>query len=142
MKKKIVILGAFILGVFISTYIKSLDPNRVYITLGQTESIESEVENTKKEIKNLKEKFPQINFIDICQEEDSEMKTPRKQCEIKNSKVINVDGVDFTKNFKKGGQIALEICKKNNIKIALLKAKSPSCGKDFIYDGNFNKNLI
>ncbi len=47
MKKKIVILGAFILGVFISTYIKSLDPNRVYITLGQTESIESEVENTK-----------------------------------------------------------------------------------------------
>ncbi|HBF6320734.1 TPA: DUF881 domain-containing protein [Clostridioides difficile] len=55
MKKKIVILGAFILGVFISTYIKSLDPNRVYITLGQTESIESEVENTKKEIKNLKE---------------------------------------------------------------------------------------
>ena len=55
MKKKIVILGAFILGVFISTYIKSLDTNRVYITLGQTESIESEVENTKKEIKNLKE---------------------------------------------------------------------------------------
>ena len=55
MKKKIVILGAFILGIFISTYIKSLDPNRVYITLGQTENIESEVENTKKEIKNLKE---------------------------------------------------------------------------------------
>lgn len=54
MKKKIVILGAFILGVFISTYIKSLDPNRVYITLGQTESIESEVENTKRN-KNLKE---------------------------------------------------------------------------------------
>lgn len=94
------------------------------------------------EIKNLKEKFPQINFIDICPEVDSGMKTPRKPCEIKNSKVINVDGVDFTKNFKKGGQITLEICKKNNIKIALLKAKSPSCGKDFIYDGNFNKNLI
>ena len=70
------------------------------------------------------------------------MKTPRKPCEIKNSKVLNVDGVDFTKNFKKGGQIALEICEKNNIKIALLKAKSPSCGKDLIYDGNFNKNLI
>ena len=82
------------------------------------------------EIKNLKEKFPQINFIDICPEVDSGMKTPRKPCEIKNSKVINVDGVDFTKNFKKGGQIAL------------LKAKSPSCGKDLIYDGNFNKNLI
>ena len=48
----------------------------------------------------------------------------------------------FTKNFKKGAGIALKICKKNKIKIALLKAKSPSCGKDLIYDGNFNKNLI
>lgn len=55
MKKKMVILGAFILGIFISTYIKSLDPNKVYITLSQTENIESEIENTKKEIKYLKE---------------------------------------------------------------------------------------
>ena len=94
------------------------------------------------EIKNLKEKFPQINFIDVCPEVDSGMKTPRKPCEIKNSKVINIDGKDFTKNFKKGGEIALKICKKNKIKLALLKAKSPSCGKDLIYDGNFNKNLI
>ena len=94
------------------------------------------------EIKNLKEKFPQINFIDVCPEVDSGMKTPRKPCEIKNSKVINIDGEDFTKNFKKGGEIALRICKKNKIKLALLKAKSPSCGKDLIYDGNFNRNLI
>ncbi|CZR98158.1 MULTISPECIES: DUF881 domain-containing protein [Clostridioides] len=55
MKKKMIILGAFILGIFISTYIKSLDPNKVYITLSQTENIESEIENTKKEIKHLKE---------------------------------------------------------------------------------------
>ncbi|NMS90247.1 DUF881 domain-containing protein [Clostridioides difficile] len=55
MKKKMVILGAFILGIFISTYTKSLDPNKVYITLSQTENIESEIENTKKEIKHLKE---------------------------------------------------------------------------------------
>ena len=88
-------------------------------------------------IKNLKEKFPQVNFIDICPEVDSGMKTPRKPCE-----VINIDGKDFTKNFNIGAEIALEICKKNRIKIALLKAKSPSCGKDLIYDGNFNKNLI
>ena len=94
------------------------------------------------EIKNLKEKFPQINFIDACPEVDSGMKTPRKPCEIKNSKVINIDGEDLTKNFKKGGEIALKICKKNKIKLALLKANSPSCGKDLIYDGNFNKNLI
>ena len=93
-------------------------------------------------IKNLREKFPKINFIDVCPEVDSGMKTPRKPCEIKNSKVINIDGEDFTKEFKKGSQISLDLCKKYNIKIALLKAKSPSCGKDYIYDGNFDKNLI
>lgn len=93
-------------------------------------------------IKNLREKFPEINFIDVCPEVDSGMKTPRKPCEIKNSKVINIDGEDFTKEFEKGSQIALELCKKYKIKTALLKAKSPSCGKDYIYDGNFDKNLI
>ncbi len=93
-------------------------------------------------IKNLREKFPKINFIDVCPEVDSGMKTPRKPCEIKNSKVINIDGEDFTKEFNKGSQISLDLCKKYNIKIALLKAKSPSCGKDYIYDGNFDKNLI
>ncbi|MCC0643067.1 hypothetical protein CDIFMA2_28980 [Clostridioides difficile] len=55
MKRKMIILGAFILGIFISTYIKSLNPNKVYITLSQTKNIESEIENTNKEIKNLKE---------------------------------------------------------------------------------------
>ena len=93
-------------------------------------------------IKNLREKFPKINFIDVCPEVDSGMKTPRKPCEIKNSKVINIDGEDFTRGFGEGSQIALDLCKKYNINIALLKAKSPSCGKDYIYDGNFNKNLI
>ena len=67
------------------------------------------------EIKNLKEKFPQINFIDVCPEVDSGMKTPRKPCEIKNSKVINVDGVDFTKNLVKGDGITCQILKKNDI---------------------------
>ena len=68
-------------------------------------------------IQNLREKFPQINFIDVCPEVDSGMKTPRKPCEIKNSKVINIDGEDFTKEFKKGSQISLDLCKKYNIKI-------------------------
>ena len=32
---------------------------------------------------------------------------------------------------------ALELAKENNCTKALLKAKSPSCGKDLIYDGTF-----
>ena len=33
-------------------------------------------------------------------------------------------------------------CKKINIKKAILKEGSPSCGVNYIYDGNFNGNKI
>ncbi len=93
MKKKIVILGAFILGVFISTYIKSLDPNRVYITLGQTESIESEVENTKKEIKNLKRKLLKRNKknfrMNIKKQKRMEMNLSKHLCKKSLKKLKN-----------------------------------------------------
>ena len=45
-------------------------------------------------------------------------------------------------NFLLGAKKALDICKEENIKIALLKANSPSCGNINIYDGTFTGNLI
>ena len=36
----------------------------------------------------------------------------------------------------------MELCLKENINIALLKAKSPSCANTQIYDGTFTKQLI
>ena len=36
----------------------------------------------------------------------------------------------------------MDICKEENIKVALLKANSPSCGNIKIYDGTFTNNLI
>ncbi len=39
-------------------------------------------------------------------------------------------------------EILLELCKTENIKVALLKAKSPSCGNKEIYDGTFTSTLI
>ena len=38
--------------------------------------------------------------------------------------------------------LILKIAKENRIEIAILKAKSPSCGCGKIYDGTFSKNLI
>lgn len=93
------------------------------------------------EIKNLREKFPHINFIDICPEVDGGMEIPRKPCEIKEGKVVNIDGEDKSKFFKKGADLALKKAQKNKVIVALLKAKSPSCGKDFIYDGSFSHTL-
>lgn len=38
--------------------------------------------------------------------------------------------------------MTLKLCKDNNIRKVILKAKSPSCGKGLIYDGTFSGNLI
>lgn len=53
-KQKMVITGAFIVGILISIYLKTLDTDKVYITLDEKKEIESNIENTKKEILRLK----------------------------------------------------------------------------------------
>lgn len=90
------------------------------------------------EIALLKEKY---NLIPVCPEVMGGLETPRTPCEIQNGKVISADGADKTAEYKKGAEIALEIALKNNCKKAILKSKSPSCGKGKIYDGTFSKTL-
>lgn len=92
-------------------------------------------------IENFFEKYKDINFIKICPEVDAGMPIPRTPCEIRKNKVFDKNGKETTHFFKKGAEIALKIAKEKNIKIAILKAKSPSCGKDIIYDGTFTRTL-
>jgi len=70
---------------------------------------------------------------------------PRVPCEVitfNPLKVINKDGDDKTKEFLLGANKTLELCKKENITIALLKANSPSCSSEYIYDGTFTSSKI
>ena len=53
-------------------------------------------------------------------------------------KVMNNIGVDVTNEYTKGAEETLKLAKLFNVKKALLKAKSPSCGKGKIYDGTFS----
>ena len=80
--------------------------------------------------------------IPICPEIMGGLSTPRTPSEIINNKVITKDGIDVTNNYIKGAEEVLYLAKLFNIKKALLKSKSPSCGKGKIYDGTFNNNLI
>ena len=73
----------------------------------------------------------------VCPEVDGGLSTPRDPSEQQGEKVVSNTGVDVTKEFNLGAKIALDIAKKNNIKYALLKESSPSCGNNFIYDGTF-----
>lgn len=81
-------------------------------------------------------------LIKVCPEVDGGLAIPRPKAEIFNKKVKNIENIDVTKHFLLGAQKTCEIAIKNKIKIAILKSKSPSCGKDFIYDGTFSKTLI
>ena len=56
--------------------------------------------------------------------------------------MIDQKGIDRTKEYTQGAKIALDKCLEKNIKIAVLKAKSPSCGKNHIYDGISSDYII
>lgn len=93
-------------------------------------------------IDNFFEKHKDLNFIKICPEVESGMSIPRNPSEIRNGRVFDNLGRENTNFFEKGARIALKKALDNNIKVAILKAKSPSCGKDLIYDGSFTKTLV
>lgn len=103
--------------------------------------------NYRENIAKLKDKD---NVILVCPE-ILHLPTPRKPVEIIGGsakdvlrgkvKVMAKDGTDVTEEFVKGAYEILDIAKKNNVKKAILKANSPSCGYGKIYDGNFNGTL-
>ena len=90
-------------------------------------------------IEELLEKYELVPF---CPEVEGGLKTPRDPSEIKRGKVISSKGRDVTKQFNLGAEKALNICKYLNIKIAILKESSPSCGVYEIHDGNFTNRKI
>ena len=51
-------------------------------------------------------------------------------------------GKDTTIEYTKGANETLKLAKLFNVKKALLKAKSPSCGNGKIYDGTFSGVLV
>ena len=80
--------------------------------------------------------------IPVCPEQLGGLPTPRSAAEMKEGKVINTDGDDVTKAFEKGAAVVLEIAQQYGCTAALLKARSPSCGKSLVYDGTFSGTII
>ena len=90
----------------------------------------------------LKQKYDLIPF---CPEVEGGLPTPRPPSEIISTnplKLINTKNKDVTKEFVLGAKKTVELCKKEGIKKALLKANSPSCSSRFVYDGSFSGKLV
>lgn len=81
-------------------------------------------------------------LIPICPEQLGGLPTPREPAEIKGKRVLTKTGRDVTNNFSKGANEVLKLANAFDIKEAILKQKSPSCGCGKIYDGTFSNRLI
>ena len=90
-------------------------------------------------VEKLKHKYLLVPF---CSEVEGGLSVPRLPSEIRGNKVVHNNEKDVTKEFELGAKKALELCKALNIKIAVLKENSPSCGSHFIHDGTFRDKLV
>ncbi|MED7668119.1 DUF523 domain-containing protein [Pseudomonas moraviensis subsp. stanleyae] len=86
--------------------------------------------------------------VPLCPEVAGGLPTPRAAAEIPggqggevldgNAAVITTEGEDVSAQFLEGARQALELVKKHGIRVAVLKADSPSCGNLLTYDGTFS----
>lgn len=88
----------------------------------------------------------------VCPEEDGGLGTPRPPAEIQggdgasvlagDARVVTDRGVDVTGAYLAGAQAALEAARRSGATTAILKARSPSCGKGCVYDGTFSRTRM
>ncbi|WP_421865465.1 DUF523 domain-containing protein [Motiliproteus sp.] len=90
-------------------------------------------------------------LVPICPELAGGLPCPRPAAEVAQGRgdrvidgqasVLCRDGSDVTDAFIAGAEIALAQCRRQQIRFALLKARSPSCGSQDGYDGSFSGTL-
>lgn len=88
----------------------------------------------KREAAALASRFELVPF---CPEIYGGLPTPRTPSERVGERVISRTGEDVTAAFARGAAECLRLCRLLDIRVALLKEKSPSCGSGVIYDGSF-----
>lgn len=90
--------------------------------------------------------------VALCPEVAGGLPTPRAPAEIAGGQgarvldgqlaVLTVDGEDVTAAFVEGAEQALKLVRQHGIRLALLKARSPSCGNRENYDGSFSGTKV
>lgn len=89
---------------------------------------------------------PGVEVLPVCPEVAGGLPTPRPASEIVSREpkltVRNTQGADVTAAFERGALDTLELLQREGCTRAVLKAKSPSCGKGLVYDGTFSGALV
>lgn len=81
-------------------------------------------------------------LIPVCPELYGGLPTPRPPAERQGEKVVTRDRTDVTAAYLRGAEEVLRLAALLECRKALLKERSPSCGKGKIYDGSFCGRLI
>ncbi len=110
--------------------------------LGENVRYNSEIMPLKHQLLTLWQR--QNRFVAICPEVFGGLPVPREAAEQQlHNKIITISGKDVSVQFNLGAKQALTLCRQHNIRFALLKESSPSCGSTLIYDGSFtNKKIV
>lgn len=83
----------------------------------------------------------QHTLIPVCPEQLGGLPTPRQPSERKGAACVTRTGEEVTQAFQLGAEQALYLARLLNCQQAILKARSPSCGSGWIYDGSFTGRL-
>ena len=93
-------------------------------------------------VPEIKQLFDSGLAVSVCPEQLGGLPTPRIPSERIGGRVVNREGADVTDEFKAGAEAALRIALENGCRAAILKSRSPSCGKGCIYNGQFTGELV
>lgn len=79
-------------------------------------------------------------LVPVCPEQLGGLPTPRPPAERRGGRVVTRSG-DVTEQYRRGAEETLKLCKLLGCEAAVLKERSPSCGRGQVYDGTFSGTL-
>ena len=95
-----------------------------------------------KPISEVRELARKVDVLRVCPETASGLPVPRPPAEQRDGRVFLSDGRDVTEEFAFGAGRCLDATRRSPVSLAVLKAKSPSCGVGLVYDGTYTGRLV
>ncbi len=98
-------------------------------------------DGVSKAYSGIEELAQRHTLVPVCPEQLGGLSTPRPPSERQGDRVVANTGTDVTAQYRRGAEEALRLCRLFGCEAAVLKERSPSCGKGSIYDGTFSGTL-
>lgn len=92
------------------------------------------------EVQALAERAREV--VSVCPEAAGGLPVPRPPAEQRDGRVLLATGQDVTAEFSRGAALMAERVCRSGASLAVLKAKSPSCGVGLVYDGTYSGRLV